>query len=105
MTFLPTVHPPRRTKNVISAAAVVFRVTPAPTGGPQTTPVDDPPMLNPTNPATARPTSRRVETMPGRSYPPKYRFWVGRRRDAGFATPSRGCDTFLPRPGEPTGKC
>ena len=62
-TFRPTVQPPSRTNTVISAAAVVFFVTPALTDGPHATPVDDPPTLKPTNAAAATATTNRTSML------------------------------------------
>ena len=56
MTFRPTVHAPRKPNTRNSVAAVVFRTRRDPTAGPNATPVDDPPILNPTNTATTTPT-------------------------------------------------
>ena len=63
MTFRPTVHAPTSANTVNSAAAVTFRTRRLPTDGPKATPVDDPPMLNPTNTATMIPATARTLTM------------------------------------------
>ncbi len=60
MTFRPTVHAPRNAKTVKSTPAVNFLTSQLPTAGPKATPVDDPPILNPTNAATNRPTTSSV---------------------------------------------
>ncbi len=44
----PTMRPPARAKTVISAAADSFERVLLPTAGPKATPVEEPPMLNPT---------------------------------------------------------
>jgi hypothetical protein len=46
----------------MSPPATSFVTTPLPTAGPNATPVLEPPMLNPTNTATTRPTTSRVDT-------------------------------------------
>jgi len=61
-TFRPTVHPPIRAKTLIRPAARSFETTPLPTAGPKATPVEEPPMLNPTNTATAIPITRSSST-------------------------------------------
>ena len=63
ITFRPTVHPPRKTKNVMRAAAVVFLTIPAPTGGPHAIPVDEPPILNPTKIDATMPIASSVSTI------------------------------------------
>jgi len=63
ITFRPTVHPPRKTKNVMIPAAVAFLIKPAPTAGPHAIPVDEPPMLKPTKIEATTPTTRTVSTI------------------------------------------
>jgi len=63
MTFRPTVQAPANAKTENSNAAVAFRTSLPPTAGPTATPVDDPPMLNPTNTATTRPTASSSDTI------------------------------------------
>jgi len=63
MTFRPTVHPPRKTKPTISPAAVTLRRTPAPTAGPHAMPVEEPPMLKPTNSEARIPAVSTVTTI------------------------------------------
>ncbi|WP_232833910.1 hypothetical protein [Saliphagus sp. LR7] len=60
MTFRPTVHPPRKTKKVISPAASVFEIIPAPTAGPHAIPVEEPPIFNPTKIDATIPTIKTV---------------------------------------------
>ncbi len=57
MTFRPTVHPPTSANAVNSPAAVAFPTIRLPTAGPNATPVEEPPMLYPTNTATTTPTA------------------------------------------------
>ncbi len=63
MTFRPTVQAPTSANDVNSAAAVVFRTSRLPTDGPNATPVEEPPMLNPTNTATRTPAAASTVTM------------------------------------------
>jgi hypothetical protein len=79
-TFRPTVHPPSSAKPVISPAAPIFEMVSLPTAGPKATPVEEPPMLNPTNTATRMPTRRsapitslRYEASSFKWYCPRWR--------------------------------
>ena len=66
ITLRPTVHPPRRAKPVIRAPATAFDRIPLPTAGPKAAPVEEPPILYPTNIATRIPTPRSAtDTVPG----------------------------------------
>jgi len=62
MTFRPMVHAPTSANTLNSPAAVAFRTSLLPTAGPNATPVEEPPMLNPTNAATMMPTTARTVT-------------------------------------------
>ncbi|MFT4958195.1 MAG: hypothetical protein ACI9EZ_001519 [Halobacteriales archaeon] len=55
MTFRPTVQAPKKANTRNRVAAVGFRTRREPTAGPNATPVDDPPILNPTKTATTTP--------------------------------------------------
>src|SRR5699024_11090434 len=59
----PSVHPPRKKQIVISAAAPIAETDRLPTAGPKATPIFEPPILNPTNAATASPTTRSASTI------------------------------------------
>jgi hypothetical protein len=63
MTFRPTVHAPRKAKPTNRTPAVVLRTSREPTAGPNATPVDEPPMLNPTNTATVTPAMSSSDTI------------------------------------------
>ncbi|SHL34064.1 hypothetical protein SAMN05444342_3580 [Haladaptatus paucihalophilus DX253] len=63
MTFRPTVHAPRKPKPTNKAAAVAFRRRREPTAGPNATPVDEPPILNPTKTATTTPATVSTDTI------------------------------------------
>ena len=56
-TSRPNTHPPASAKIVISTAAPTFETVLLPTAGPNATPVEEPPMLKPTNTATRRPAA------------------------------------------------
>ena len=65
MTLRPTVHAPRKAKPTNRAPAVAFRTRREPTAGPNATPVEEPPMLNPTKIATRIPATASSETILG----------------------------------------